>query len=378
MRRFGRQDGTGKPMQDAQHIRQLTGLRFFAAFWVVLFHYWPKLAGPAAPAFVEKGYLGVELFFILSGFILCHVYRTSVEDGRFRYGGFLWNRLARIYPLHLATLAGMGVLALGAAAAGMAVDGNILSWSSLPANLLLLHAWGFADTAAWNHPSWSISAEWFAYLTFPAFAWGAIRMKRRPVLAVALAAAFVVMLYAAFQRLSGFPLTQATIAWGALRIVPCFAYGCALHAFWRAKPAHNQLAALASVAVSAAATGAAAAFGAPDALIVVGLGIVILSLARLAQCGSKLLAAPPFVYLGEISYSVYMVCIPWMIVFVNGAAKLLQLSDERLPLWLWLVFLFSVIPLSAASYHLIEKPARERMKLLAEAWGERRPKAAEA
>ena len=73
-------------MQDAAHIKPLTSLRFFAAFWVVLFHYWPKLAGVAAPAFVEKGYLGVELFFTLSGFILCHVYLSSVGEGRFRYG----------------------------------------------------------------------------------------------------------------------------------------------------------------------------------------------------------------------------------------------------------------------------------------------------
>ncbi|HEY3694928.1 acyltransferase [Phenylobacterium sp.] len=365
-------------MTDGQNIRQLTALRFFAAFWVVLFHYWPKLAAPSTPLFVDKGYLGVELFFILSGFILCHVYRTSVEDGRFRYGDFLWNRLARVYPLHLATLVGLGGVALVATAAGMAIDRNILSWESLPANLLLIHAWGFADAAGWNHPSWSISAEWFAYLTFPLFAWAALKLKDRPAVAVVAAAAFLVGLYAVFQTLAGFPLTKATINWGALRIVPCFAYGCALHAFWRARPASNRAAALALAAVSVAGVVAAVVLGAPDAAIVTGLGIVILALARLAQTGSNLFGAPPLVYLGEISYSVYMVCVPWKIVFVNGMARLLQLKDEHLPLWLWLVFLFTVIPLAAASYHLVERPARERMKLMAEAWRVRRPKAAHA
>jgi len=365
-------------MTDGQHIRQLTGLRFFAAFWVVLFHYWPKLDVASTPMIVEKGYLGVELFFILSGFILCHVYRTGVETERFNYGGFLWSRLARIYPLHLATLVGMGLLAAGAAAAGFAVDDHILSWSALPANLFLVHAWGFADTAAWNHPSWSISAEWFAYLTFPLFAWAALRLKRRPLTAVALAAGFLALLYAAFEQLAGFPLTRATIAWGALRIVPCFAYGCALHALWRARPARSFPAALAGAATALALTLVSAASGAPDALIVVGLGIVILFLARLAQTRSRLFTSAPIVYLGEISYSVYMICVPWMIVSVNATAKLLQINDERLPLAAWLIILFSVIPLSAASYHLIEKPARERMKLLAEAWDSRRPKAAQA
>ncbi|HMO42348.1 MAG TPA: acyltransferase, partial [Phenylobacterium sp.] len=73
-------------MSDAEHIRPLTALRFFAAMWVVLFHYWPALGLAGAPLAVAKGYLGVELFFILSGFILCHVYRSEVEAGRFAYG----------------------------------------------------------------------------------------------------------------------------------------------------------------------------------------------------------------------------------------------------------------------------------------------------
>src|ERR1051325_8120140 len=124
-------------MHDGAHIKPLTALRFFAAYWVVLYHYWPKLATSwAMPAVLQKGYLGVELFFTLSGFILCHVYLSSVGDGRFKYGSFLWARLARVYPLHLATLAGMGLMAGAALIAGFQVDPNILSWPSLPANLL--------------------------------------------------------------------------------------------------------------------------------------------------------------------------------------------------------------------------------------------------
>jgi len=365
-------------MTDAQNIRQLTSLRFFAAFWVVLFHYWPKLAGPAAPMLVEKGYLGVELFFILSGFILCHVYRTTVEDGRFRYGSFLWARLARVYPLHLATLVGLGAIAGAAALAGFAVDANILSWEALPANLLLVQAWGLAPVAGWNHPSWSISAEWFAYLTFPVFAWGAIKLKDRPLVAVGGVIAGVVGLYAAFQALAGFPLTQATIHWGALRIVPCFAYGCALHALWRARPARNRGEAALGAVISGAAVLTMAALGGPDAAIVVGLGAVIFFLARLAQTGSKAFGNPAFVYLGEISYSIYMICVPWKIVFVNGAARLFELKSEQLPPALWFAFLIGVIPLAALSYHLIEKPARARMKLWAEAWDVRRPSVAGA
>ncbi len=199
-----------------------------------------------------------------------------------------------------------------------------------------------------------------------------------PRVAVAGAVALMTGLYLVFPLFKGFALTQATIAWGALRIVPCFALGCALHALWRARPAQNRLAAVVASAASVAVVLTLAAFGAPDALIVTGLGAVIFFLARTAQTGGEVLNQGPLVYLGEISYSVYMVCVPWKIVFVKAASKVLQLNDEHLPLWLWLVFLGSVVPLAAASYHLIEKPARSRMKLMADSWESRRPSAAKA
>ncbi len=359
-------------MQDAADIRPLTSLRFFAALWVVLFHYWPKLDVGFSPAFVEKGYLGVELFFTLSGFILCHVYLTAFGEGRFKYGDFLWNRLARVYPLHLATLLGMIGLGVVAGLAGFGVDANLLDWRSLPANLLLLQAWGLAPSAAFNHPSWSISAEWFAYLTFPAFAFIAWKLRKRPWLLAGLTLAAIATLYPTFQALTGKSLTQATIAWGALRIVPCFALGCAMHSLWKSGAIKSVAQAAVGALISGAAVVAATVLGAPDMVAVAFFGGLILSLAGLAQHGSRFASQSGFVYLGEISYSTYMICVPWKIVFVNAAAKFLNLTDEKLPLGLWIVFIAGVVPLSAASYHLIEKPARARMKLMAEAWRTRR------
>jgi len=363
-------------MPDAANIRPLTSLRFFAALWVVLFHYWPKLDVSFTPALVEKGYLGVELFFVLSGFILCHVYLSAFGEGRFRYGDFLWNRLARVYPLHLATLAAMIVLGVGAGLAGLAIDASILRWDSLPANLLMVQAWGLAPAAAFNHPSWSISAEWFAYLSFPGFAFVAWRLRQRPWLLAAGVLVGLAVLYTAFERLAGFSLTQATIHWGALRIVPCFALGCAMHALWRSGAVKSLRSAALGAVFSGAGLLVAAAAGAPDMLVVAGFGALILCLAGLARHGSTFGTQAGFVYLGEISYSTYMICVPWKIVFVNAAARMLNIADERLPWPVWIVFLVSLVPLSAASYHLIEKPARARMKLMADAWHTRRVVAA--
>lgn len=359
------------PIRDGGAIQPLTSLRFFAAFWVVLFAYWGKLSGPVAPALVEKGYLGVELFFVLSGFILCHVYLKGFGEGRFGYGGFLWNRLARVYPLHLATLLGMIVLAVAAGIAGMSVDSNLTDYSALPAHLLLLHAWGVVGTAAFNHPSWSISAEWFAYLSFPAFAVIAWKFRQRPWLFLGAVIAGILVVYPLFQTAAGFSLTLATYKWGALRIVPCFLLGCALHSVWRSGALMQAPCGALALASLVWAAGCAS-FGAPDHLTLLGLGALILSLAGMASQGSKVLTQTPLIYLGEISYSIYMVCALWEIVFVNGAVKLLGLADERLPFWLWIPLVFGVIPVAAATYHLVEQPARTAMKRLALERGKRR------
>jgi peptidoglycan/LPS O-acetylase OafA/YrhL len=348
----------------AEQLKPLTSLRFFAAVWVVLHHYWPHL-GLAEPAFVAKGYLGVELFFVLSGFILSHVYLGACEEGRFRYGGFLWARIARIYPLHLATIAGVGLMGAAALAAGRHVDPNAISLAALPSNLLLLQAWGFSPVAGWNHPSWSISAEWFAYLSFPAFAWAAAKLRHRPQLAMAASILGLFGAYALFQRLTGEPLTNATIAWGALRIVPPFAYGCAAYLAWRGGAVDRPGLAAATAALSLAGIVLLAAAGGADAVIVSLFGFLILGLAGLSARPGLLLSRAPFVWLGEISYAIYMICIPWKLLFPN----LLALaggpdSAAPMPLGVWLAFTIALIPLAGLTHHLIERPARKALRRL--------------
>lgn len=350
------------PVQTPADLRPITALRFFAAAWVAVYSFWENLAGVGLPNLVAKGYLGVELFFVLSGFILSHVYLQAAGEARFSYRGFLWARIARVYPLHIATLLGVGALAGAAIVAGMSVDANVLSWASLPANLLMLHAWGLAPVAGWNHPSWSISAEWFAYLCFPAFAFVFWRLRNRPAEAVLGAAAFLAVLYFVFEQWAGFPLTEATIRWGALRIVPCFAYGCALYLLYRRAPLKAPW--LCS-AVFAALLLAAAGLGLWDGVTVLLAGGLILSLASLPNARAGWLASGPAVYLGEISYSVYMVCVPWKLLAVNLAAKLTDAPDKQLQLFVWLAILALLPVVAAASYHLVERPARKALRDMA-------------
>lgn len=353
------------PVHTPPDLRALTTLRFLAALWVVLFTAWPHLDIGFVPVAVTKGYLGVEVFFVLSGFILSHVYLEAAGRGReagFSYRGFLWARVARVYPLHLVTLAGMIGLGVVATMAGIAVSESLLDWRSLPAHLSLTHAWGLASSAAFNHPSWSISAEWFAYLSFPAYAFVAWRMRQRPVLATALAAGGALALYAVFEPVAGFSLTEATFRWGALRIVPCFALGCALYLIHRRAPVrHGGLIA----ALCGAGLLVCASLGLWDPLVVLFAGGLILGLGGLDNARAGVFASKAGVYLGEISYSIYMVCAPVLLLGVNVAARLTGADDKRLHILVWLAVLAAIPVAAALTYHLVERPARKALRGLA-------------
>ncbi len=347
------------PVPTPPDLRALTTLRFLAALWVVLYTAWPHLDVGFVPVAVTKGYLGVETFFILSGFILSHVYLEAAGEKRFRYGGFLWARLARVYPLHLVTLFGMIGLGVVATAAGMSIDGSLTDWRDLPAHLTLTHAWGLAGSSAFNHPSWSISAEWAAYLGFPAFAFVAWRLRDRPMLATVLAAGFALALYAAFEPLAGYSLTEATFRWGALRIVPCFALGCALYLIHRrgGVPFAGPVALVSGVAVLVSAS-----LGLWDAITVLAAGGLILGLGSLENSRAGVLGSKPGVYLGEISYSIYMVCAPVLLLTTNVAARLTGADDKRFHILVWLG-LVAAIPVAAmVTYHLVERPARKALR----------------
>lgn len=342
-------------------LKALTSLRFLAAAWVVMFAAWPHIDTALSLPLAGKGYLGVEVFFILSGFILSHVYLQAFGEGSYRWKGFLWARIARVYPLHLVTLFGVALLGIGAGIAGLVVDPGLTDWRSLPAHLTMTQSWGLAPSAAFNHPSWSISAEWFAYLTFPAYAFVAWRLRHRPWLAIAAASIFMLALYMAFQALAGFSLTRATFQWGALRIVPCFAYGCALYLLHRRGIRHAGLVA----GVGAVGVVLAASLGLPDPVTVLAAGAMILGLGGISNEQAGPLASPTGVYLGEISYSVYMVNAPVLLVGTNVAARLVgESADGKLPVWAVLAIVLMIPVVAAATYHLVEYPARRWLRAL--------------
>lgn len=225
---------TPAPSRRPPGLPALTGVRALAAVWVVLFHFrgtfeslapWLTVADPVWRA----GYLGVDLFFALSGFVLAYNYADRMTTWSWWASVAFWrNRIARVWPAHVATLHIDLITAWVQGRLGVGPGGHRRTLSAYLQNLVMVQNW-FSDRPSFNGPAWSISSEWFAYLLAPLLFLALARVRRAgPLLAVA-AAAYAVMLatFAAFALPNG-NLEHMFY----MRIGPEFLAGAALCLAW--------------------------------------------------------------------------------------------------------------------------------------------------
>lgn len=335
-------------------LRALTGLRGLAAWFVVAYHIRLSVAGlsPEVVAVLAKGYLAVDFFFLLSGFVIWLSWSERLRDGGLAaVPGFLWRRLARIWPLH-GVMLGAGVALAAVLAATGRHDPAGYPFAELPLHILLLQNWGFTGRLAWNDPSWSISTEWAAYLLFPLLALS-IDWRRVPTRAIlaALAAAGLLLHVA----MAGAP-TLGTDIWtfGLRRCLVEFGSGtalCALWLRWRDAPARPALGALA-IGVTALSAWAG---GCPETLAVpAAFATLLLAAALTAGRRGNPLETPALHALGEISYATYLGHFLLFVVF-----KLALVDDAHaIPPALVALYVALVLGSSVALHLLIELPAQ--------------------
>ena len=362
----------------------LTSLRFGAALMIFVFHLREFAPSPLIYALGPAMYHGVSFFFVLSGFVLTHVYsRRPTSVARFYLA-----RVARIVPLHLATLALLIAVLPLPAARGQTLD-PAMTLVSFLVKALMLDAWipvrGILQS--WNNVSWSISVEMAFYAAFPLLL---VAMKKTIVGTLAVTALVCVAVFALaiasgapvfvvdrmtptlFNLGSCFPLTRGFE----------FALGMAASFAWQRRIAPAELsarlwtgiegAALCLVALWLVLAVPALVSGSEGSLFVWmrasgscwAFALLIVAMAGGRGAFSRVLALRPFVALGEASFAFYMV---HMIVMRTlrfylgpgpGALSALAVS-------LSLAFLL---------HEAVEKPMRRR--LLAAAPGTLAPKAA--
>ncbi len=338
------------------HLDALTGIRGIAAWFVVFFHLQLTLVAlfpAAAIAVISKGYLAVDLFFVLSGFVLWANYgkRLRKGDGQARIA-FLWRRFARVWPLHAAILCVYIAFAVVLILTGRSSDDYPLA--QLPAHFLLVHNWGFSSSLTWNDPSWSISTEFAAYLVFPVLAsmarWD--RMSSAALIAIAAGlCAFVAALYASHGAYS---LGDEISRLGVWRCLAQFCLGniaCIVWLRWRDNPSARSRALLVGGVIGAAGV----LFELAETVVVPPLfTVLILALAFDKGRVSRALSVRPVLYLGEISYSTYLSHYLLFIVF-----KILFVDDSVLLGWVSLAGYLTILLLASAGlYHGVEKPAQ--------------------
>lgn len=344
-------------MTPRPELRALTSMRGIAAWFVVLYHVRLSIAGlpDTAEAVFAKGYLAVDFFFLLSGFVIWLSWGTRLRAGGLReVFTFLRKRLARIWPLHLFMLGCAAGLALLLLATGRH-DPAEYPFAELPLHIALMQNWGFTDRLAWNDPAWSISVEFGAYLLFPLLAM-AVDWRRVPAAAiVATGAALAVLLNAAMARAGAAMLGSDIPRFGLLRCVLEFTGGtavCALWLRWRDRPL--------APALLSAIIGVALALGSllgalPETLAIpAGFAALLLALALTSGLRGNPLDSPALHYLGEISYATYLGHFLLFVVF-----KLVLVDDPgAVPPMLIALYLALVLASSIALHHLVERPAQ--------------------
>lgn len=156
------------------YLSNLTPMRGIAALLTVIYHVNLFVGGVLLTftPLMNQMHLMVDFFFVLSGFIMMHVYGKWFSEGvTFAlFKKFTIARFARVYPLHFFTLV-FAILLLTTAAAKGAPKVPVLevenSWFSALTNVLLLHSMNLHGWFSWVHASWSISTEWWMYMVFP-------------------------------------------------------------------------------------------------------------------------------------------------------------------------------------------------------------------
>jgi len=349
------------PLAGTRQLPALTGLRGAAALWVAGVHV--RLFVPALDSSVLRlGYAGVDVFFVLSGFIIAYVHLEEFRDfSRRRFLDFLGLRFARIYPVHLVALLGAIVFALLLAAIGknLAADPRF-GLDVLVGSLLMIQAWGWVHHTSWNMPAWSISAEWLAYLAFPLLAGIMVRLGRPRAALVSLACAAGYAIFAGYAQRRDLDLIGP---WAPLRIGLQFIAGMGAYRVWQAvegrPPAAGWLADLAGLVMLIGVY--------EESYAIAVLPIVVLVPAL--GCGQGLIArvlqTRACKRLGEVSYSFYMVHLLILeIAFMPLSYTRLGRLGTVPRLGILAVAFVAIAVATSAMYRFVEVPARTWLRAL--------------
>lgn len=343
-------------------MNYLTSLRGIAAFLVVLYHLKDSVSHyvfmePLNNVF-KHGYLAVDFFFLLSGFIISYSYYGSFNANvnRKELVSFITKRFARIAPLHIFVLLMFTIFPLAHFFTGRQINPEIYAIDSFLAKLFLVDMWFINSTYwdTWNFPSWTISGEWLAYLLFPFVTFVFPKNKITVPLLLVLLITSIAYLYSYFGYST---IGQGIGTLGIIRCVFMFYVGfCIFHIYDYLKSRLTPSIVNINLFLSFTVT------------LVLGFTVsenhffipacfawILLSLLLSNTFIHRALNHKWLVYLGDISYSLYLTHI-----FVRTLYSTIFMDDLfRASLFDYIAMIVLCFILSHFTYQCIEKPARK-------------------
>lgn len=361
-----------------KHLKPLTSLRFFAAFVVVLCHvrYSHYDQMPAwAWNFAKNGFVGVNLFFVLSGFVIAYNYGERFLEKTTTFGKFMLARFARIWPAFVTAL----LLAFPVYVFHKPVFEKFPLM--LPAHLLLIHNLFPNLGASWLSPSWTIGTEWGFYLMFPLFAAAVFRLRPRGLWTLLIVSALLTfvapILYHsgmfsgdAGKTLSGDVVGEdfwgRVLRWYSFFRLPEFMVGvCVCRLFMlqsneeriRWAPKMGPVALVSTVAIVwLMALDPLPLMFMNQAILTLPFAALIWFLAYDRGLVAGWMRNPTLQLLGEASYSLYLVHLPVKQIGFWAGRRFLHLEPDSIPLTLMIIV--AAILTSIVIFLLIEKPSR--------------------
>ena len=331
----------------------INGLRAVAVAAVVLYHFQVGLA--------PGGFAGVDVFFVISGFLMTQIVCGRLADGRFSLAGFYLARVRRIVPAMVVLVA--AILALGTALMNpLQLEGlakSALASLLFASNILYAHQAGYFAAPPednWLIHTWSLSVEWQFYIVYPLALMALARLGARSRgIALAMAAVAIASLALTLLnwRTGGSPLNRGFFflqgrAWEFLAGGLVAAIGTRLALRDRARIGLH-VAGLALIAAGIALVDGSTAWPSPMTLLPVAGTALVLLAGREHAWWARL---APVAALGRWSYSIYL-C-HWPIV------ALLVFEGHTTPVWAVAGIVLS-IACGAASYALVETRLTARL-----------------
>jgi peptidoglycan/LPS O-acetylase OafA/YrhL len=349
-----------------ERLYDIDALRGIAALCVVIFHLKVMTAHPGGLIGLNtvlgrwgNAYLwtAVDLFFVISGFIFAHVY---LRDGRLNphttVTGYAVARVARIYPLHLATLFIVAGIVWAGAPLAPSFDQTVVNYEiyHFVLNLLMLQASGLERGFSFNSPAWSLTSEFVCYGLFFVFA----RAGGRWLIIGALIAISAGIIADIHPELLPIPSRVA-------RGLVGFFVGLFLH-HYRTQLQNIPLPALIMLAMGGIVLTPYIERNGVNAGIVMAFAVwPWFILLCLHPVSSWFLQTRPMQFIGDLSYSTYLLHIPLALIFLTAnGGRYFGLGDFR---WIAPLYFATLLVLAWLSFSRFEEPMRRKIRMIGKA-----------